>query len=409
MKFESLVASRLALGDKSSFSRFIIQIAVIAIALSVAVMITATCMMSGFSKEIKERIFGFWGEIHITNFENNDSYESSPIKKESVLVDKIKQSKEVKNIAPFIIKAGILKSKTEINGIALKGVDTTYDWKMIQSFIVQGAVLKFEDSVVSKDILISKATAKELKLKVGDKVLAYFIRRDASAPIGRKLQVSGIFETGLEEYDKQYAIVDIQLLRQLNQWQANEVAGFEIRLQDMKKMQSFKDSVYYKYIDQSVNAKTMKDINRNIFEWLDLTKRSGVLILILAFVVAVLNMITALIILIIDRTNMIGILKALGASSNQVSKIFLIQAAYIIIIGLLAGNFLGLSICTLQYFTGFIKLNQENYYLKEAPVYFNILGIVLINIGTLVICTLILLLPTRLISRISPMKAIRFD
>lgn len=409
MKFESFVAGRLALGDKSSFSRFIIKIAVIAIALSVAVMITATCMMSGFSKEIKERIFGFWGEIHITNFENSDSYESSPIKKESVLVNKIKQAKEVKNIAPFIIKAGILKSKTEINGIALKGVDATYDWQMISTFILDGKKIQFDDSIISKDILISKATANELKLKVGDKVLAYFIRRDASAPIGRKLEVCGIFETGLEEYDKQYALVDIQLLRQLNQWQPNEVAGFEIRLHDMKNMDSFKDSVYYKYIDQSVNAKTMKDINRNIFEWLDLTKRSGLMILILAFVVAVLNMITALIILIIDRTNMIGILKAIGATNNQVTNIFLIQAAYIIFIGLLVGNFIGLSICTIQYFTGFIKLNQENYYLKEAPVYFNILGIILINIGTLVICTLILLLPTRLISRISPMKAIRFE
>lgn len=409
MNLELFISKRLALGDKKTFSRFIIRIAIIAIALSVAVMIVSTCMVSGFSKEIKERIFGFWGEIHITNFDNNESFETSPIKKEQVLLDKIRKANDVKNVAPFIIKAGILKTKTEIDGIALKGVGKDYDWAAIKTYLKEGQLPVFNDTAASKDILVSMSTAKKLNLKVGSAIIAYFIRKDLSAPLGRKLRVCGIFHTGLEEYDKQYAVVDIQLLRQLNQWQPDEVAGYEIRLKDMNRMDAFKDSVYYKYIDQRVNAKTMKEINRNIFEWLDLTRLSGYLILVFAFFIAVLNMITALIILIIDRTNMIGILKSLGANNKSISRVFIYNAAYIILNGLFWGNLIGIGICLMQHFTGFIKMNQENYYLSEAPVYFNIPVIVLINIGTLIICTLILILPTRLISRISPMRAIRFE
>ncbi len=409
MNLELFITKRLALGDSKSFSRFIVRIAIVAVALSVAVMIVSTCMVSGFSKEIKEKIFGFWGEIHITSFENNQSLESSPIKKEQVLLDKLRKAKDVKNVAPFILKAGILKTKTEIEGIALKGVDKDYDWKMIQSYIKEGEPIKYGDTIASKDILISQTTAKKLKLKIGDKVIAYFIKRELTAPIGRKFIVSGIYHTGLEEYDKQYALIDIRVLRELNQWQTDEVAGYEVRLYDMDKMESFKDSVYMKYVDQKVNAQTMKDINRNIFEWLDLLKFDGYMILGLMVLVAVLNMITALIILIIDRTNMIGILKSMGANNQMISKVFIYNAAYIILTGLFWGNLIGLGICIIQHYTGIIKLNEENYYLSVAPVYFNFLAIFLINVGTLLICTIIMLLPTRLISRISPMKAIRFE
>ena len=406
---ELFIAKRLALGDKKSFSRFIVRIAIVAIALSVAVMIVSSCMVTGFSKEIKERIFGFWGEIHITNFESTDSYENNAIKENEVMVDKIRKAKEVKNIAPFILKACILKTKTEIEGIALKGVDKNYDWKTIQTFVQDGKLPAITNQEICKEILISKSTAKKLKLKVRYNVIAYFIRKDLAAPQGRKLKVCGIYHTGLEEYDKQFALMDIQILRELNQWQNNEVAGYEVRLHDMNKMDAFKDSIYYKYIGQSVNAQTMKEINRNIFEWLDLQKVNEYLILGFMVLVAVLNMITALIILILDRTQMIGILKSLGATNKSISKVFIYNATYIILNGLFWGNLIGITICVIQHFTGFIKLNEENYYLSVAPVYFNFFAILLINLSTLFICTLILLIPVQLISRISPMKAIRFD
>ena len=409
MNLELFIAKRLALGDKKSFSRFIIRIAVIAIALSVSVMIVSTCMVSGFSKEIKNRIFGFWGEIHIVSYDNTESFETLPIKKEQIQIEKLKQSKEVRNVAPFIIKAGILKTKTDIEGIVLKGVNKEYDWKTIDNYLKDGTNLTLKDSIASKEIMVSKSTANRLNLKVGDNIIAYFIRSDLAAPIGRKLKVVGIFHTGLEEYDKQYALVDIRLLRELNQWQENEVSGYEVRLTNMDNMDAFKDSIYYKYIDQKANAQTMKDINRNIFEWLDLQKVNEYLILGFMILVAMLNMVTALIILILDRTNMIGILKSLGTSNKSITKIFIYNAAYIVMNGLFWGNLLGIGICALQYYTGFIKLNEENYYLRVAPVDFNVWSILLINMGTLLICTVILLLPTRLISRISPMKAIRFQ
>ena len=409
MNLELFIAKRLALGDKKSFSRFIIRIAVIAIALSVSVMIVSTCMVSGFSKEIKNRIFGFWGEIHIVSYDNTESFETLPIKKEQIQIEKLKQSKEVRNVAPFIIKAGILKTKTDIEGIVLKGVNKEYDWKTIDNYLKDGTNLTLKDSIASKEIMVSKSTANRLNLKVGDNIIAYFIRSDLAAPIGRKLKVVGIFHTGLEEYDKQYALVDIRLLRELNQWQENEVSGYEVRLTNMDNMDAFMDSIYYKYIDQKANAQTMKDINRNIFEWLDLQKVNEYLILGFMILVAMLNMVTALIILILDRTNMIGILKSLGTSNKSITKIFIYNAAYIVMNGLFWGNLLGIGICALQYYTGFIKLNEENYYLSVAPVDFNVWSILLINMGTLLICTVILLLPTRLISRISPMKAIRFQ
>lgn len=409
MKLELFIAKRLSLGDKKSFSRFIIRIAILAIALSVAVMIVSSCMVSGFSIEIKKRIFGFWGEIHITNFDNNESLDLQPVKKNEVFLEKLRKSKEVKNVSPFIITPSILKTKTEIEGIALKGVDKTYDWKAIGEYMKDGALPSFTNRAINKEILISRSTAQKLKLKVGDNVIVYFIRSDAPAPIGRKLKVCGIYHTGLEEYDRQYALVDIQLLRQLNQWEEGDAAGYEVRLKDMDDMDAFKDSIYYKYIGQSVNAQTMKEINRNIFEWLDLQKVNEYLILGFMVIVAILNMVTALIILILDRTNMIGILKSLGANNSSISKVFIYNAAYIILNGLFWGNLIGIGICLIQHYTGFIQLNEENYYLSVAPVYFNIWAILLINIGTLIICTLVLLLPVRLISRISPMKAIRFS
>lgn len=409
MDFELLIAKRLAGGDKKSFSRFIVRIAIVAIALSVSIMIVSTCMVSGFSKEIKERIFGFWGEIHITSFDNNESFESTPIKNGQIQLTKLRKADAVENVAPFIIKAGILKTKTDIEGIVLKGVSDEYAWTTIKKYIKKGTILTFNtDSTASKEILISQSTAKRLNIKVGDNVIAYFIRSDYATPLGRKLKVVGIFHTGLEEYDKQYALVDIQLLRELNNWKPNEIAGYEVRLKNMNNMDAFKDSIYYKYIDQSLNAQTMKEINRNIFEWLELQKVNEYLILFFMVLVAMLNMITALIILILDRTNMIGILKSLGATNKNISNIFMYNAAYIVIQGLFWGNLLGLGLCAVQHYTGFIKLNEENYYLSVAPVYFNAWGIILINIGTLLMCTLILLLPTQLISRISPMKAIRF-
>ncbi len=400
----------MALGDKSSFSRFIIRIAIIAISLSVAVMIISACMVTGFSKEIKKRIFGFWGEVHIENFEVSNAYETLPVNTSQLQLKKLKQNAAIKNIAPYIIKPTILKTKKEIEGIILKGVDSSYDWKSIMPFIRQGRVIHYvKDTAAVKEILVSQTTADKLNIKLGDKVIAYFIKKEQSNTIGRKLEVVGIYHTGLDEYDKDFALVDMRLLQELNQWKQGDAAGYEVRLWDMNRMNELKDSIYYKYIGQELKAVTMREENLNIFEWLDLQRVNEYLILGLMIIIAVLNMITALIILILDRTKMIGILKALGADNSSISTLFIYNALYIIVYGLLWGNIIGLGFCVIQHYTGIIKLNEANYYLSVAPIYFNIPFILAVNVGTVVICMLILLVPVQLISNISPLKSIRFE
>jgi len=362
------------------------------------------------SKEIKKRIFGFWGEVHIENFEVSNAYETLPVNTSQLQLKKLKQNTAIKNIAPYIIKPTILKTKKDIEGIILKGVDSSYDWKSIMPFIRQGRVIHYvKDTAAVKEILVSQTTADKLNIKLGDKVIAYFIKKEQSNTIGRKLEVVGIYHTGLDEYDKDFALVDMRLLQELNQWKQGDAAGYEVRLWDMNRMNELKDSIYYKYIGQELKAVTMREENLNIFEWLDLQRVNEYLILGLMIIIAVLNMITALIILILDRTKMIGILKALGADNSSISTLFIYNALYIIVYGLLWGNIIGLGFCVIQHYTGIIKLNEANYYLSEAPIYFNIPFILAVNVGTVVICMLILLVPVQLISNISPLKSIRFE
>ncbi len=409
MSIERIIAQRIAHGEEQSFSRFIIRIAIIAITLSVTIMICSICMVGGFTREIKEKIFGFWGEIHIHNLDNKSSFEAEPIDVSTININKIKSLSGVKIVSPYITKAGILKSKTEIEGIAVKGIDQHTDWTFINDYIVDGKAINYNDTAFSKDVLISKVLANKLNLKVDDNIIVYFLKKQTTQPIGRKVHISGIYKTGLYEYDEKFVLCDLRLLQQINMWQPNEVTGLEVRLKEMGKMDEIKDKIYYTIIDNTKYAETIKEVYPSIFEWLNLQKTNEYIILLIMAVVALLNMISALIILILDRTQMIGILKALGVSTRKIEKIFIYQASYIIFYGLLFGNSLAIILCLIQKYTGIIKLNEENYYLSEVPVYFDIPKILVVNILTFVICFLVLYIPSRIIGRISPIKAIRFD
>ncbi|MEZ5037151.1 MAG: FtsX-like permease family protein [Chitinophagales bacterium] len=409
MSIEKIIAQRIAHGEDKSFSRFIIRIAIIAITLSVTIMICSICMVGGFTREIKEKIFGFWGEIHIHNLDNKSSFEAEPIDVSTININKIKSLSEVKIVSPYITKAGILKSKTEIEGIAVKGIDQHTDWTFINDYIIDGKAINYTDTAFSKDVLISKVLANKLNLKVDDNIIVYFLKKQTTQPIGRKVHISGIYKTGLYEYDEKFVLCDLRLLQQINMWQPNEVTGLEVRLKDMGKMDAIKDKIYYTIIDNTKYAETIKEVYPSIFEWLNLQKTNEYIILLIMAVVALLNMVSALIILILDRTQMIGILKALGASTRKIEKIFIYQASYIIFYGLILGNSLAMILCLIQRYTGIIKLNEENYYLSEVPVYFDIPKILIVNILTFVICFLVLYIPSRIIGRISPIKAIRFD
>ncbi len=409
MNFEFFIAKRIAFGEKKSFSNFIIRIAIVAIALSLAIMISAVCMVGGFTKEIKEKIFGFWGEIHIHKLENSNSFEANAININEINVAKIKKLDAVKYVSPYITKAGIIKTKTEIEGVVVKGIDKNFDWNFVQNYIVEGLKIQFTDTGFSKNILISKVQANKLNLKVGDKIILYFLKKETPQPIGRKVEISGIYKTGLYEYDEKFILCDLALLQQINHWQKSEITGLEIRLHDIDKMDKIRDKIYYSIIDNTKYAETIKEIYPNIFEWLNLQKTNEYIVMMIMAIVAILNMISALIILILDRTQMVGILKALGASTAKIERIFVFQATYIVFYGILIGNAIAFLICLIQKYTGIIKLNEENYYLSEVPVYFDIPMILLINISTFIICYLVLYLPSKIIGKITPIKAIRFE
>ena len=402
------IARKIAKGHQDSFSRFIIRVAISANVLSIAVMVMAVCMGNGFTKEIKEKVFGFWGHIQITRLQNNPDYVTNPIKEDSNFVQIVKSVEGVENISPYINKAGIIKTKTDMEGIMLKGIDEHYQWDFLHKYITDGKELQIIKDSISRDILISTNTAKKLQLQVEDPLIIFFLDENNQRPIGRKFKVSGIYHTGLEEYDSYFALGDLKLIQELNDWPDNEFGGYEVRVKNLKNLNSIADEIYAQ-LPSDINVETIREAQPNIFDWLDLIVTNEILALVLMLVVAIFNMITALMILILDRTNMIGILKALGATNNQLRKIFIYNAVYILGYGLVLGNVIGIGLCWIQKTFGVIKLDESAYYFSTVPVKFDWWAILGIDVATIVLTVVVLLIPTVIISKISPLKAIRYD
>jgi len=306
----------------------------------------------------------------------------------------------------FANKAGIIKAKDQLEGIILKGIGKDYDWSFMKDYIVDGEVLEFNDSTASRDILISESTAKRLKIKVKDKFTVHFV--ESGDRIQRLFKVKGIYKTGLEEYDKKFAIIDIRRIQQLNGWAEDEVSGFEVFLDDIRDLDVFDEYIYFHVLGPELKCLSIKDVYPGIFNWLNLQDVNERLILILMIIVSIVNMTTALMILILERTNMIGVLKALGSPSASIRRIFLYHAAYIIGLGLLLGNILGIGICLIQQQFGVITLPEEAYYVSVAPVELDLWTILLLNLGTFLITLIVLTIPSYLVTRIDPVKAIRF-
>lgn len=434
MKFEALIARRVAATGQQSFSRLILRIAVAAVALSVAVMICANALIAGFKTEISSKIFGFWGHIHITDTDINRSLlEAYPIRKDQPFypsldtvrqvqylaeekwfgrkVDRLRQTRGgIRHIQVFAIKPGIIeagkKSDKEIEGIILKGVGQDFDWEFMDQYIKRGRRLDMPDSAMSREILISQQTANRLQVDTGDSFIVHFVEKGEQ--LQRRFRVSGVYRTGLEEYDQKFALVDIRQIQRLLGWTEGEVSGFEVFIDDIDDLESLTEYIYFEQLPNNLYAESIRDKLPEIFDWLDLQDINEVVILSLMVIVAIINMITALMILILERTNMIGILKALGTTNWSIRQIFLYYAAYIIILGLFWGNFIGISLCLLQDKFEFIKLSEENYYLSTAPIALHFWPIFLLNLGTLVVTLLFLVLPSYLVTNISPVKAIRF-
>lgn len=373
--------------------------------LGLGVMLLSIAIVKGFKSEIREKVRGFNGDIQYIKYDLNSSYENSPFVLNDEILAETRNYKGVTHAAPFATKPGIIKANEEIEGVIFKGVDQSYNWSDFKKMLIAGSSINFKDSVqATKEIIISDFLAKRLNLKVGDDFLMYFIQQSLRK---RKFTIVGIYNTGVEEVDKTYIIGAISLVKKINNWSANEVGGYEIRLDNFNRLDEYSANLS-NLLPPQIKTISVKDNYPVIFDWLSLLDVNAQVVLVLMLIVAVINMISALLIMILERTHMIGLLKALGESNWGIRKIFLYQASYLVGLGMVLGNIFGLGLGYFQQKTHFFKLDEASYYMKFIPVEFNLLDIFLINIGTLVVCLLVLIIPSMLVSKISPVKAITF-
>lgn len=372
-------------------------------------MIVSVATGIGLQKKIREKVATFNGHIMISNFDSNQSEASlTSISLKQDFYPKFTAIKEVDHIQAIANKAGIIRTPTAFEGIVYKGVGKDYKWDYLKEYLIEGRIPNLS-AELNQEIVISQFLANRLNFKLGDSFNTFFMKEEQNKmPNSRRFKIVGIFNSGFQEFDATYIIGDIRHVQRMNKWQANQIGGFEIYVKDFDKIAQVGDQVY-KHIGSTLNSKTIVEKFSYIFEWLQLFDFNILVILIIMIVVATINMVVALLVLILERTQMIGILKALGANNWAVRKIFLYNASYLILKGLFWGNFIGISILLIQDNFGIIKLNPESYYVTQAPVDINLVYILLLNLLTIVVCSLVLLIPSYIITKISPIKAIRFD
>lgn len=416
MNFEFFIAQRLVKGKESIgfVSRSIVRITTLGISLSLAVMIIAVAVVTGFKNTITDKVIGFGGHIQIEYYDSNTSYETNPISANQKFLPQIKNLPEVNHIQTFGIKAGILKTQNEIQGVVLKGVSSNFDWAFYKKNLVEGSILSITDSVTSNKILISRLIAQLLKLKCGDDVAMYFIQ-EQKPPRMRRFTISGIYETGIEELDSKFVIGDIKHLQKLNNWDSLQISGFEVNIKNISQLDETKTkveqiaSLNLQPDGSALRTTSIKEKFPQLFDWLGLVNMNVWVIMLLMLLVAGFNMISGLMILILERSNMIGLLSSLGARSISIRKIFIYQSGFMAIKGLFWGNLFGIGVCAIQYQFHVVKLNQATYFLSSVPINFNILYFALLNIGTLLTVLLMLIIPSMVISRISPDTTLRYN
>ncbi|MDN3586480.1 ABC transporter permease [Pedobacter aquatilis] len=405
MNFEYFIAGRIALKSERTFSKLIVRIAIAGVMLSLAVMILSIAIIKGFKTEIQDKVRGFLGDVQITRYDLNNSFEHSPFILDSETEKNLRRNKNIEYFYPFATKPAILSANEEIEGINFKGVDKNYNWTYIKQHIISGRVIDFTDSTAAmQELLVSNYTAKRLKLKTGDDFIMYFVQNQLRP---RKFKIVGVYDIGVEDIDKGFVLGNLNIVKRLNNWKPNEIGGVEIRTKDFNNLKLVANDIF-EQLPQNLRSFSIKENFPNIFTWLGLLDVNTNVLLILMLIVGVINMITALLIMILERTNMIGMLKSFGASNWSIMKIFLYNAAYLIGIGLLLGNILGLGLGFLQQTTHIFKLDQANYFLAYAPIEFHFIDVLALNVITVVVCLTVLIIPSLLISKVSPLKAIRF-
>lgn len=412
--FEHMISSRmLTQKDESGrMSKPIVRVAVAGIAVGIMVMILTLAVVQGFQDEIRKKVTGFGSHIQITPYNNNNSLETDSISRYQPSVEALKEFPGVRHIQAFAVKAGIIKNKEQLLGVVLKGVDKNFDWDFFRQNLVEGELFSYPDTVGDR-VLVSQYMADKLGLETGKKIKMFFLSEGRSR--SRAFYISGIYNTGLTEgYDDKFVLCDIRQVQTLNHWDSTTVAGFEVLLDeslpvgDGKRLGELTERMNDE-IDYALFAQNIRELTPSIFSWLDVLDTNALIIIVLMVFVGMINMISALLILIIDRTNMIGTLKALGANSWLVMKIFLRNGSRMILTGTIAGNVLGIGLCLLQKYTGLVGLDEQSYYVKVVPIHIVWTDVLLLNIATVLVCSLALLLPALLVTKITPVRALRFS
>ncbi|HNS16950.1 MAG TPA: ABC transporter permease [Bacteroidales bacterium] len=406
MNLELFIANRIVARGEPGFARPITRITIFSIVLGLAAMIVSMAIVTGFQQQIRDKVIGFGSHIQITRYDSNVSYEPEAVELEQTYLDRIREIDGVQHVQPFSIKAGIMKTEDQMEGVVLKGVGSDFDWSFFGGRMTEGTIFRVSDTGKTDAIILSKNLASRLELSVGQEIRMYFIIDNTTR--GRKFRISGIYETGLEDFDNTYVLGDIGHIQKLNNWTPGQVSGYEIMINDFRDLDKITQTVYNE-IPYDLDAMNIRQLYPQMFDWLELQDTNVAIILVLMVLVAGITMISTLLILILERTNMIGILKALGATDWRVRKIFLYNALYLIGKGLLWGDILGLGLCLVQKHFGLIRLPQESYYVSVVPINLDPVHIVLLNLGTLIICSLMLIVPSYIIARIMPAKAIRFN
>ncbi|MFD2785116.1 ABC transporter permease [Hymenobacter rubripertinctus] len=404
MNVSQYISNKIDGADAGSFTSSVTKIAIISIAMGLAVMVVSFAILEGFRNEIQNKIFSFGSHLQISKYDTNNSLEVEPIAGPR-LVQELRRDPQVASMQAFARKTAIIKTKDEVLGVVIKGVDEKLSPSSMRQNLVAGKFIAFNDSAASNDILLSRKVADKLRLKPGDKALFYFIQ---NPPRVRQFTVSGIYQTGLDEFDEAYVIGDLQQIRDLNAWPDSLVGGMEITLKDFNRLDPVADNLY-ENLRYDLKLDKITDQYAQLFDWLQLLNRNVVIFLILIIFVATFNMVATIFIMILERTNMIGVLKAIGATDNQIRSMFFFRGMSLAIRGIFYGNVIGLGFCAIQYFFHPIPLDPENYYMDRVPIHWDPFIIVVLNVATFVTSLLAVLIPTYLISRIKPVTAIKFD
>ena len=426
LPFSAFVARRLRTGGSDSFTRRIILVAKGTIALCVAVIVLAHATILGFKQEIKAKVFGFWGHIDISGYALNQTFESPPISRNQVFrpvldtLGSIRYEEEVapnqwvekrtmggiRHVQEYILKPSILTAKDQLEGILLKGVGADYQWEFLANYLEEGEVLRVSDSIPQREIWVSRTTADRLSLAIGDPLILHFIRDGRQRQ--RRFAVTGIYRTGLEEYDQKFAIIDLRHIRQLSGWEPDQITGFEILVDDLADLDALTAYIYYEHLPAELQVSSIRQKFPAIFDWVDLQDINERVLIILMIIVALINLATVLLILILERVNMVGVLKAMGASAASIRQIFVRLSLRILLGGLIVGNVAGIGLGLLQQHFGIIKLNEAEYYLDRAPIAWNPWFILGLNGLILLVAAIIMLVPAMYTAAIQPVKAIRF-